>query len=177
MLLLLRRQPVRETLVQLARGLRCCMSGFNSVNCVNASDAFGTPTLLTFFIVSTAWSAASFGLLRVGGEMPLAIGSALILPTTLLAFVRPMPLPYSWAAAPLNLCDSDLGIATWLSLALIVFHSASRAGTLAGDNERIQWRLIRGGSPAESSGSSSGGVAAVIDESPALALTGPSLHL
>jgi len=52
MLLLLRRQPVRETLVQLARGLRCCMSGFNSVNCVNASDAFGVrrrpcPVLLT----------------------------------------------------------------------------------------------------------------------------------
>ncbi len=41
MMLLLRQQPIRDSLVQLARGLRCCMSGFNSVVCGEASDAFG----------------------------------------------------------------------------------------------------------------------------------------
>ena len=117
--------------MQLARGLRCFMSGFNPTICTENRDAFGvsqsvlflslsthtrlyphtcnmpshthsvpplshtqTPNLLTFFIASTAWNAASFGLLRLGGEVSLAVGSALILPMTLLAFIRPVPLPY-----------------------------------------------------------------------------------
>ena len=33
-------------------------------------------------------------------RVSLAVGSALILPMTLLAFIRPVPLPYSWAAPP-----------------------------------------------------------------------------
>lgn len=41
LLLLLHSQSVRETLLQLARGLRCCLSGFNSFICREASDAFG----------------------------------------------------------------------------------------------------------------------------------------
>lgn len=81
--------------------------------------------LLSFFILSSAWSAASFGLLRIGGEMPLAIGSALLLPTTLLAFIRPVSLPYSWAAPPQSLSVSEAHVAALLVASLIVYHSAS----------------------------------------------------
>ena len=66
LLLLVCGQPVRDTLLLLARGLRCCMSAFNSSVCSEALDAFGAPMLLSYFIATTAWSAASFGLLRVG---------------------------------------------------------------------------------------------------------------
>ena len=47
LLLLLYGQPVRDTLVQLARGLRCYMSGFNPNVCAEASDAFGVRHLAT----------------------------------------------------------------------------------------------------------------------------------
>jgi len=176
MLLVLRRQPIRDTLVQLARGLRCCMSGFNSLVCADASDAFGTPALLTYFIVSSAWSASSYGLLRVGGHAPFAIGSALVMPTTILAFVRPVPLPYSWAAAPLKLTQSDSIITVWLSFSLLIFHSASVSGTLGADHS--PWHLSSGGSPTASSGSvsSSGDTHSARDMHPS-ELVGASLHL
>ena len=41
LLLLVCGQPVRDTLLLLARGLRCCMSAFNSSVCSEALDAFG----------------------------------------------------------------------------------------------------------------------------------------
>ena len=90
LLLIVAQRPVRETLLQLAHGLRCFMSGFNSSICTVATDALGAPYMLTFFIASTAWNAAAFTLLRSGGAIQLAVGSAVILPATLLAFVRPV---------------------------------------------------------------------------------------
>ena len=80
--------------------------------------------LLSFFILSSAWSAASFGLLRVGGEMPLAVGSAVLLPTTLLAFIRPVSLPYSWAAPPQSLSGPEAHAAALLVASLIIYHAA-----------------------------------------------------
>ena len=41
LLLLAQGQPVRETLLSLARGLRCCMSGFQPTICTQANDAYG----------------------------------------------------------------------------------------------------------------------------------------
>uniref|UniRef100_A0A7S2DFC0 Uncharacterized protein n=1 Tax=Haptolina brevifila TaxID=156173 RepID=A0A7S2DFC0_9EUKA len=132
LLLVLYDQPVRDTLVQLARGLRCYMSGFNSAICVDASDAFGTPQLLTFFILSTAWSAASFGLLTIGGAAPLTAAGVLMLPVTIFAFLRPTPLPYSWAAPPETISAYDTIVAVWLVAALAMYHIATLAGALQG---------------------------------------------
>ena len=217
LLLILHGQPIRETLLGLARGLRCCMSGFNAQICTQANDAYGvrlphtipapapqlrpwpvrrpcarsprpapcqnhraahahtaqpltsvhahipahelasppssshprpraripaleltsppssarpqTPVLLTFFITSTSWSAASFSLLHIGGEPPLAVGSALLLPMALLAFVRPVSLPYDWAAPPQNLSPAELSAAVCLLMALVVYHSATLVGS------------------------------------------------
>jgi hypothetical protein len=185
MLMLLRQQPIHESLLQLARGLRCCMSGFNAVICADASDAYGTPALLTFFIASTFWSAASFALLFAGGKTWLAVGSALLLPTTLLAFVRPVPLPFSWLAPPLSLSASDMAIAALLCVTLVIFHFASLTG-MQGAKEQAGWRLGNASSPlSDHSGSSrsggaitprSRGARSVLDVDPA-ELVGPSLHL
>lgn len=41
LLLILTGTPVRETLIQLARGLRCFMSGFSTQICGDNRDAFG----------------------------------------------------------------------------------------------------------------------------------------
>jgi hypothetical protein len=41
LLLLTNGMPVRETLLNLARGLRCCMSGFQPTICTQANDAYG----------------------------------------------------------------------------------------------------------------------------------------
>ena len=120
MLLVLCGRPVRETLVQLARGLRCTMSGFSAQICGDNRDAFGTPALLSFFIASTFWSAASYFLLAVGGDACLAVGSALVLPGTLFAFIRPFPLPYAWAAPPEPFSPADMRFATALMVALVV---------------------------------------------------------
>ena len=68
--------------------------------CGDNRDAFGTPNLLMYFIASTFWSTTSYALLMLGGESYLAVVSALVLPMTLLAFIRPVPLPYAWAAPP-----------------------------------------------------------------------------
>ena len=140
-----------------------------------------TPNLLTFFIASTAWNAASFGLLRLGGEVSLAVGSALILPMTLLAFIRPVPLPYSWAAPPEPLSLRNAKLGGLLILALGFYHSAAVASALSAlrstkgfmrtspsgmwsrRGSRTSGR--RGGADRYSAGSSPGG------------LVGPSLHL
>ena len=140
-----------------------------------------TPNLLTFFIASTAWNAASFGLLRLGGEVSLAVGSALILPMTLLAFIRPVPLPYSWAAPPEPLSLRNAKLGGLLILALGFYHSAAVASALSAlrstkgfmrtspsgmwsrRGSRTSGR--RSGADRYSAGSSPGG------------LVGPSLHL
>ena len=65
-----------------------------------------------------------------GGEAPITAASALVLPVTLLAFLRPMPLPYSWAAAPEALSSYDAAIAITLVVGLFMYHGASLAGAL-----------------------------------------------
>ena len=115
-----------------------------------------TPNLLTFFISSTAWSSTSFGLLRLSGEIPLALGSALLLPMTVLAFVRPVPLPYSWAAPPEPLSAAHAKLALLLLLALCVYHVAgvAAAGPRLGLAAKAPWAAmarrerISNGSPA-----------------------------
>ena len=48
LLMVLASRPIRDTLVQLARGLRCCMSGFNPNICAaDNSDAFGVRRHIT----------------------------------------------------------------------------------------------------------------------------------
>ena len=125
LLLLLDRRPIKDTLVTLARGLRCFMSGMNPNICGDSRNDFGTPSLLIFFIASSAWSGASFGLLRLGGDVPIAIGSALLLPMTLLAFVHPLPLPYGWAAPPEPLWEPHARLALLLIIAVSMYHYAS----------------------------------------------------
>jgi hypothetical protein len=63
-------------------------------------DVYDTPIVLIYFIASTLWSAAAYGLLHHGGSRNLSVGASLVLPATLLAFLRPFPLPYAWAAPP-----------------------------------------------------------------------------
>ena len=98
---------------------------------VRVTAAAQTPNLLTFFIASTAWHATSFGLLRLGGAAHLAAGSALLLPVTILFFIRPVPLPYSWAAAPEPLSPDHARCGAALLLALCAYHSASFASLWA----------------------------------------------
>ena len=98
-----------------------------------------TPNLLTFFIASTFWSAASYALLSLGGEGYLAVGSAIVFPATLFAFIRPFPLPYSWAAPPEPLSRHDAGFACALFVALAVFPPQS----LVGAERRQQLRAAR----------------------------------
>ena len=99
-----------------------------------------TPNLLTFFIASTFWSAASYALLSLGGEGYLAVGSAIVFPATLFAFIRPFPLPYSWAAPPEPLSRHDAGFACALFVALAVFHTSNH---LVGAERRQQLRAAR----------------------------------
>jgi hypothetical protein len=86
------------------------------------------PLLLTFFIVSITWAAVSFALLRLGGEAPVSLGTALVLPTALLGFVRPISLPYSWAAPPEPLEGAELHLSVVLVFALMVYHVATLMG-------------------------------------------------
>lgn len=173
LLMVLASRPIRDTLVQLARGLRCCMSGFNPNICAaDNSDAFGTPHLLTFFIASTAWNAASFALLRLGGEAFLAVGSAVILPTTILAFCRPTPLPYSWAAPPEPLSSRHAILAACLVAALVVYHIAAVLSVRGGKARGQRAVLVPMRKPHRPHGSQPESRVG----SPA-ALVGPSLHL
>ena len=48
LLLMLYGKPIKDTLVQLARGLRCFMSGFNPTICTENRDAFGVRVSVPF---------------------------------------------------------------------------------------------------------------------------------
>ena len=168
LLLALYLRPIRDTLLQLARGLRCFMSGFNASICVDNRDAFGTPNVLVFFVASTAWNATAYGLLRLGGEAHLALGGALVLPVTILAFVRPVPLPYSWAAPPEPLSDEEALLAIALTGALAIYHLATlilirRGSSIAARTSRMRLRAATGRDSARD------------EDSPGF--VGPSLHL
>ena len=128
-----------------------------------------TPLLLTFFIVSTAWSAASFALLRRGGETAISLGAAVLFPSTLLAFVRPVPLP-SWAAKPLVMSEAHVRLSVWLCAATALFHSSALVGMSTGTRD------VRA-SPTESHGSSADGRSQGHSDVSPTELVGPSLHL
>jgi len=50
-----------------------------------------------------------------------------VLPTALLAFLRPVPLPFSWAAPPEPLTPFHTYVALGLSLALFAYHLGGMA--------------------------------------------------
>ena len=139
------------------------------------------------------FSAASFGLLRAGGESYLAVGSALILPMTLLLFLRPMPLPYSWAAPPEPLSMRDAKLSAVLLLGLGLYHIAAvvalRRGRSGGGSGKAIPGWVAGNrtSPSRYSGprysnrdsrvATTIGIGPRVDESPAGSLVGPVLQL
>ena len=139
-----------------------------------------------YFIASTFWSTTSYALLMLGGESYLAVGSALVLPMTLLAFIRPVPLPYAWAAPPEPFSHADAGFALAMVLALGVYHAAGIART-ARHAARIGPRLhFGGGQPSRGQswdhgrhgGGREGSVSMGTNDSPsAEGLVGPSLRL
>ena len=97
LLLLLHDQAISSSLEIMSHALGCVTSGLSGISA--CSDVqFAYPLL--FFITSSGWSGITFLVLRRGGDAPIALGSAFLLPTTILAFVRPVRLPYSWEAPP-----------------------------------------------------------------------------
>lgn len=126
-----------------------------------------SPNLLAFFIFSTAWSASAFGLLQLGGEAHLAIGGALILPMTLLLFIRPVPLPYAWAAPPEPLSSEQAGLAGALLLSLLLYHAPAVLNLARRGASKRAWgtRWSMRGERASAAGLAE-------DD-----LVGPSLHL
>lgn len=72
--------------------------------------------------------------------MRLTIGSALLFPATLLAFLRPVPLPYSWAAPAEPLSHYAAVESAVMIVALILFHGGTLLETWR--NERLR-RSIR----------------------------------
>jgi len=84
------------------------------------------PLLFLFFVFSSSFTGLSFLVLRCGTEAALNLGAALLFPATLLVFVRPVPLPYSWAA-PAEALDAFATVAAAvLCAALVVFHLPTR---------------------------------------------------
>jgi|TARA_B100000524_G_C23602741_1_gene353226 hypothetical protein len=83
------------------------------------------PLLLFFFIAATLWSSLSIVALRHGGASFVNWSSALLLPATVFAFVRPVPLPYAWAAPPEPLNGYCTAVVALMSAALIAFHFES----------------------------------------------------
>lgn len=81
--------------------------------------------MLVYFSASTIFSGVSYGLLSQRAEACLSVGTALLLPATILAFRRPVPLPYSWAAPPERLQPWQSTLALVLTLALAAFHASS----------------------------------------------------
>eukprot|EP00966_Prymnesium_polylepis_P207122 4797696-Prymnesium_polylepis.2 len=61
----------------------------------------------------------------VRAQVYLSIGSALLLPATLLAFLRPIPLPYSWAAPPEPLSRYAAIVSLAMVGALAMYHGAT----------------------------------------------------
>ena len=57
LLLMLYGKPIKDTLVQLARGLRCFMSGFNPTICTENRDAFGVSRLCLSLSLNTPLSS------------------------------------------------------------------------------------------------------------------------
>ena len=51
-----------------------------------------------------------------------------MLPAALLAFIRPVPLPFSWAAPPEPLSPLHTCVALGMSLALFAYHLGGTAG-------------------------------------------------
>ena len=62
---------------------------------------------------------------RCVAQVYLSIGSALLLPATLLAFLRPIPLPYSWAAPPEPLSRYAAIVSLAMIGALAMYHGAT----------------------------------------------------
>ncbi|KAL1496736.1 hypothetical protein AB1Y20_014328 [Prymnesium parvum] len=135
LLLVLHAESPVVTLGRLAHGLRCCTAGFAPLQCSTVPSVAGfAPLLLMFFIMSTMWSTIAYIMLHYGNQALLTIGSALLLPVTLLAFLRPIPLPFSWAAPPEPLSHHAALAAVGMIFALTLFHG----GTL-----REIWRAER----------------------------------
>mmetsp|Transcript_8373 Transcript_8373/g.14074 ORF Transcript_8373/g.14074 Transcript_8373/m.14074 type:complete len:432 (+) Transcript_8373:161-1456(+) len=136
LLRLIHEQPISSTWLHLSGALRCLAAGLSSGVTGDEGDAAPkfsanencddeqqqVPLLLLFFTACTAWNGISFLLLRYGSEPILNIGSAILLPTTILVFVRPVPLPYTWAAPPEPLDEFSATIACVIGAALVVFH-------------------------------------------------------
>ena len=83
------------------------------------------PILLIFFIASTLWSTLAYLTLRYAGQVQLSVGSALLLPATLLAFLRPIPLPFSWAAPPEPLSRYAALVSAAMLVALVLYHGGT----------------------------------------------------
>ena len=135
LLLALHGVTARQTLYDLLRALRCVTSGLSALSCDEMPEARQAPFLLIFFLVSSCWSALSLLLLARGGERCgerlLSLGSALLLPAALFAFVRPVALPYAWEAPPeaLPAREQQAAIAMIAALALYQGGSLWRART------------------------------------------------
>ena len=104
----------------------------------------------------------------------MALGSALMLPAALLAFLRPMRLPYSWAAPPQALGDAEVPAAVLLVGALAVYHGASYAGAKTSRQAEHSWRLLWAAAEGGEGGKRMKGPAPRVRPTE---LVGPSLNL
>lgn len=98
------------------------------------------PLLLVFFTASTIASVAALVCLRRVGDAKLGLAYAFVLPATLLAFLRPVPLPFSWVAPPEPLTGYHACIAAGMSVALLAYHAGGQTICV-----RRRQRTVRGG--------------------------------
>ena len=114
---------------------------------VCGSDGMPFELMAIFILASMSFHVASMMLLRAAGELWLHVCSALMLPLTILAFVRPVPTLRDWMAPPEPLDDFYVVATVVLVVALVAHHA-----------DAIHARFLRGPvTPGSGNLSSNGG--------------------
>ncbi len=162
LLYVLRNDPIFETAKDVMDSILCFLNLLGNeltgdavapdrlegevTSSVCGSDGMPFELMAIFILASLSFHVASMMLLRSAGELWLHVCSALMLPLTILAFVRPLPTLRDWMAPPEPLDDFYVVAAVVLVVALVAHHA-----------DAIHARFLRGPVAPGSDLSSNGG--------------------
>lgn len=127
LMLLLHDQPVADSFGKLSDAFDCIGAEISAdVDAARTCRGVKFSSPLLYFIASCAFSAAAATLLRLGGDAPVSLGSALVVPAALLAFINPLHLPQSLTNAapgePLGVTTAAAVLLTGIGLACHTAH-------------------------------------------------------